>query len=194
MNPAQTSRTTASKVLYVVVCGAPPTSEVHEFVTAAQAQGWDVCVVATPEATKFVDLSQLEALTTHPVRTEYRSPGQQDPWPGPDAIAVVPATFNTINKWAQGIADTLAVGMLCEHMGRGIPIMAVPCLKDDLAKHPAFPSNMRVLERCGVRFLYEPEKYAAPTIPPWNEILTELAGIQPGSSMATRGRMSESQS
>jgi hypothetical protein len=35
-------------VLYVVVCAAPPASEVHELVKLAQAAGWEVCVIATP--------------------------------------------------------------------------------------------------------------------------------------------------
>ncbi len=175
MNSTHTNQMTLAKVLYVVVCAAPPAAAIHEFVSAAQAEGWEVCAVVTHEATKFVDVSQLEALTTHPIRIDYRAPGEKDPWPGPDAIAVVPATFNTINKWAQGIADTLAVGLLCEHMGRGIPIVAVPCLKDDLARHPAFAMSMRVLKTCGIRFLYEPEKYLAPAIAPWSAILEEVS-------------------
>jgi Flavoprotein len=36
----------------------------------------------------------------------------------PDAIIVAPATFNTINKWAVGISDTLALGLLTEAIGR----------------------------------------------------------------------------
>jgi flavoprotein len=34
---------------------------------------------------------------------------------------VAPATFNTINKWAQGISDTLALGLLNEATGLGLP-------------------------------------------------------------------------
>jgi hypothetical protein len=37
------------------------------------------------------------------------------PLPPADAIAVAPATYNTINKWAAGISDTLALGILCEY-------------------------------------------------------------------------------
>lgn len=39
--------------------------------------------------------------------------------PPADAIAVASATFNTINKWAAGISDTLALGILCEAYGFG---------------------------------------------------------------------------
>jgi phosphopantothenoylcysteine decarboxylase len=39
----------------VVVCAAPPASEVHELVKLAQAAGWEVCVIATPEAMHWID-------------------------------------------------------------------------------------------------------------------------------------------
>lgn len=39
----------------MVVCAAPPASEVHELVKLAQAAGWEVCVIATPEAMHWID-------------------------------------------------------------------------------------------------------------------------------------------
>ena len=41
-----------------------------------------------------------------------RSPTTRTCCPPPTALLVGPATFNTINKWAAGIADTLALGLL----------------------------------------------------------------------------------
>jgi hypothetical protein len=161
-------------ILYLVVCGAPPATHVDEFISLAQQAGWDIGIIATPAATTFLDMRALEAQTGSAVRVEYRMPGESDPFPEPNAIVVAPATFNTLNKWALGIADTLAVGILCEHMGRGVPIVAVPCLKQELARHPAFPKSKNLLTKCGVRFLYEPNRYTSPTIVPWEGILREL--------------------
>src|SRR5262249_54235994 len=127
-----------------------------------------------PESSKFLDVEGLSALTHHPVRVQYQMPGQQDALPGPDAIAVIPATFNTINKWALGIADTLADGLVSEHMGRGIPSVGVPYLKNELARPPAFPKSVRMLKRCGVRVLYEPKRYPSPQLMPWERVLSEL--------------------
>ena len=58
--------------------------------------------------------------------------------PAADAVVVAPATFNTVNKWAAGITDTFAAGLLCELTGLGVPIVAVPLVKDALARHVAF--------------------------------------------------------
>jgi flavoprotein len=46
--------------------------------------------------------------------------------PPPDAIVVAPATFNTINKWAAGISDTLVLGLLTEAIGKRLPVVALP--------------------------------------------------------------------
>jgi Flavoprotein len=100
------------RVLYVVVCAAPPASDVHELVKLAQAVGWRVCVIATPEAMHWIDPAMLAELTGYDVRSEYRSSGETKSLPEADAIAVAPATFNTVNKFRAGIADNMAVGVL----------------------------------------------------------------------------------
>lgn len=100
-------------------------------------------------------------------------PGENDSFSEADAIMVAPARFNTLNKWVLGIADTLAVGILCEYFGRDVPIVA-PCLKQDLARHPAFPKS-RSLTRGSVSFLYEPNTFVSPKIVLWENMLHEIA-------------------
>jgi hypothetical protein len=36
-----------------------------------------------------------------------------------------PVTFNTLNKWALGISDTLVLGLLTEAVGLGLPLRAL---------------------------------------------------------------------
>jgi phosphopantothenoylcysteine synthetase/decarboxylase len=104
----------------------------------------------------------------------YQHPQEQDSLPKADAIVVVPATFNSINKWAAGITDTLATGILCEAMGYSVPIVAVPYLKQQLAQHPIFKKNLALLRECGIHSLYEPAQYPSPEIVPWPMILDTL--------------------
>ncbi len=164
-----------ASVLYLIVCAAPPAQKIHEFVVPAKYMGWDVCIIATPQATSFLDITQLTTLTGHSVRSNYKLPGEVDALPKANALLVLPATFNTINKWAGGIADTLAVSILCEALGRGTtPIIAVPCLKMDLVRHPIFPKNIAFLKEYGVTILHEPERYPSPLIVPQEVILEEL--------------------
>jgi len=113
-------------VLYLIVCGAPPARDAPRLVELAQGEGWEVCVIATPSGRGFIDAAALEAASGHPVRSEYKQPEDDDVLPPPDAIVVAPATFNTINKWAAGISDTLALGLLTEGIGKRLPIVALP--------------------------------------------------------------------
>ena len=129
----------ARPVLYVIACGGRPAADLPGFITWAQARGWDTCVIGTPAGMKFLDAPRLAELTGHPVRDDYKRPEDPDvlPFP-PEGFVVAPATFNTINKWAAGISDTLALGLLNEGLASGARMLAVPNPNTTLAKHPAF--------------------------------------------------------
>lgn len=164
------------RVLYNIACAASSTALVPKFVQEAQAQGWDVCIVTTPQGTKFIDIPFLEKFTGHPIRSEYKRPEEPDVLPRADALVVFPATFNTINKWALGIADTLAVGLLCEYTGLKMPIVAVPCfhIGGGLDGHPAFFKSLDLLRTYGVHIIYEPENYPYKNQVPPSIILDRL--------------------
>ncbi|MFC9222785.1 flavoprotein [Streptomyces hygroscopicus] len=145
--------------LYVVVCAAGIADDVGKLITAAQERDWNVGVVATPQGLGFIDAQAVEAQTGYPIRSGWRSPGDPRPLPPPDAIAVAPATFNTINKWAAGISDTLAVGILCEAYGLGVLTVALPYLNAAQAAHPAYQQSLERLRGMGVLVAdYEPHQ------------------------------------
>ncbi|MEU3337847.1 flavoprotein [Streptomyces sp. NPDC002144] len=139
--------------LYVVVCAAGIAADVGRLITAAQERDWEVGVIATPVAMNgFFDTAAVEARTGRPIRSAWRNPGDPRPFPPPDAVVVAPATFNTVNKWAAGLADTLAVATLCESYGLGVPVAVLPCVADSLAAHPAYRDSLIRLRAMGVRF------------------------------------------
>jgi hypothetical protein len=152
------------KVLYVIACGAPPARDVSRLIDAAQTSAWDTCLLATPAANKFLDIPALVRQTGHPVRSDYKDPSDPDSLPAPDAVVVAPATVNTINKWAAGICDTLALGILVEGIGKRLPIVAMPFTNYAQAAHPAFEENIKKLRSWGVHVLYGPDVY--PLHPP----------------------------
>lgn len=148
-------------VLYLIGCAAPSCRGLPGMVEWAQGRGWDVCVILTPKATEFADVDLLADLTGHPVRSDYKRPGDPDvhPWP-PAAFVVAPATFNTINKWTAGISDTLALGLLNEGLGLGVPIIAGPTPNAPLARHPAFIESVGRLRSWGVTVLHDAGRYS----------------------------------
>ncbi|MGK5551912.1 flavoprotein [Actinomadura kijaniata] len=170
-----------AKVLYVVACGASAAAELVTFVKLAQAAGWHVRVIATPAGARFLDVDRLAALTGGPVRTDFRQPHEtSNGLPPADAVVAAPVTFNTVNKWALGITDTVAVGMLCELVGMGTPVLAVPQVKAELANHVAFRANLEVLRSMGVHVLFDPDAPPHARMPGWEEILSELDGVLGG--------------
>lgn len=136
--------------LYVVVCAAGVAGDVGKLITHAQERHWDVGAIATPQGLGFLDAEAIQSQTGYPIRSAWRTPGETRPLPPADAIAVAPATFNTINKWAAGISDTLALGILCEAYGMGIPTVALPYLNAAQAAHPAYQRSLRQLREMGV--------------------------------------------
>lgn len=166
------------KILYMIVCAAGLASQVQELVVLAQNVGWDVFIIPTPFAMSFLDVTLLTSLTGRAVRSDYRSPGTAETFPPCDALVVVPATFNTVNKFALGIADTRALTILCENLGRDRPILVVPCVNQNhMARHPAFLQNLAVLESWGVHVLYDVEKYPPRNEVPWVVVFDELRKI-----------------
>ena len=141
------------RVLYLVVCAAPPAQAVSEPIALLQAKGWTVCVIATPRAAGWIDVAALAKQTGHPVRDEYQGPDDSESLPRADAIAVAPATFNTVNKWVAGISDTFALGLLNEAIGLRLPIVVAPYAKSSLAAHPAYAKSLRTLSEWDVTVL-----------------------------------------
>ncbi|GII83906.1 hypothetical protein Ssi03_18960 [Sphaerisporangium siamense] len=148
----------------------------------AQGDGWTVQMVATPSALDFIDVPALERQTGRPVKSRYRTPNEPKP-PRADAIIVAPATYNTVNKFAQGIADTYALGLLAEAPGLGIPVVVMALVNSALAQRAPFRRSVEELRAEGVHVILGPEESPTangPTAPyPWHLALAALRTTDP---------------
>ncbi|MBY8889308.1 flavoprotein [Streptomyces sp. PTM05] len=178
-----------TRTLYLISCAAPPVERLPVAICAAQKAGWDVCVILTPAAYRWAtedfegEIEALEKLTGHPVRWQYKLPSQPDLLPPPDAILVAPLTNNTLAKWATAISDTLALGLITEGIGLGIPIVALPHFNRAQAAHPVVARHVAVLREAGVTVLlgdggfvpHEP-KHGNLDAYPWQAAIDALPG------------------
>ncbi|MEV0279001.1 flavoprotein [Streptomyces sp. NPDC050610] len=175
-----------TRVLYLLGSAAPPVLNVADAIRQAQGQGWDVCLGLTPTAACWLkdQVPDLAELTGHPVRSEYKVPGEPDVWPAARVALVAPATFNTINQWALGLTNHFVVGFVAEAIGKGIPLATMPCVNSAYAQHPQFDRSVDTLRGAGVSVLYgeggfipnEPGK-ARPESFPWGLALSEAARL-----------------
>ncbi len=75
----------------------------------------------------------------------------------PDAIIVAQATFNLLNQWALGIADSYALAVLAEQTGMAIPTVVLPAVSAPLASRPQFArGRWKALRAEGVSVLLGP--------------------------------------
>ncbi|MFF3998490.1 flavoprotein [Streptomyces cyaneofuscatus] len=180
-----------TRVLYLIACAAGPTEHVDEGVRLAQARGWDVCLILTPSAARWWEprVAELEELTGHRVRSQYKLPGEKDALPKADAMLVAPLSCTSLNKWGNGIADTVALGLVSEGVHLGVPVLAMPYFNRAQGAQPAVARSIEDLRAQGVVYLdgpggYEshPPKQGNSAAFPWSRALdaTEaVAGVRP---------------
>jgi hypothetical protein len=111
-----------------------------------------------PRALDFFDQAVIEKATGSPVRSQYSKPGAPRSQI-PDAIIVALASYNTINKWALGISDTYALGVLAETTGLDVPIVVLPFVNSTLVGRESFRRSAE-----GVRILPGPRRIPAPKV------------------------------
>ncbi|MCF2528273.1 flavoprotein [Yinghuangia soli] len=145
-------------VLYVVGSAGAPIFGIGGFLAKAKAAGWDTCLLLTPIAADWLsaELPTLAEATGRPVRVADRRPGEPRPFPDPDAVLAAPLTFKSLNKWALGLSDSVAIGTLNAALGARVPTVAAPCFSPDLAAHPQTAKSLDVLRACGVRLAEGP--------------------------------------
>jgi phosphopantothenoylcysteine decarboxylase / phosphopantothenate---cysteine ligase len=118
--------------------------------------GHRVRTVATESALRFVGPATLEGLTGERVLTGLFEPGaalehiQMTRWA--DAVVVCPATANTLNRFAAGLADDLVGALFLAH-DRSKPFLVAPAMNPAMWLHPATRQSVAKLEEWGVNFI-----------------------------------------
>ncbi|MGN9778694.1 flavoprotein [Micromonospora sp. H33] len=182
--------------LQIVVCAAGPASDVTQLINTATQQSWTTAVAATPSSLDFIDAEAIERLTGHPVRSTYRSsPGTRRSLPTANALIIAPATYNSLNKIAFGIADNYAMTTVAELIGRQVPTVVVPFVNAALATRAPFQRAVANLRDERVRVILGTDDGWEPHPPgsgnsrqrafPWAaafEAATRMAGDVPASS------------
>ena len=118
--------------------------------------GCNVKVVASESALKFIGTATLEGLSGNPVYTDSFAPAQVmshihlAQWA--DVTIVAPATANTINKFANGISDSLLTSLFLAH-DWSKPYLIAPAMNSKMYSHPATQLSLSKLKSWGVTIL-----------------------------------------
>jgi len=176
--------------LQIIVCGAGPAADVVKLISIAHAKGWTAAVTATTAAQNLIDAELIHEVSGHPVRTGYQAASASGRvLPSVDALIIAPATFNTVNKLALGIADTYVLTAAAELIGRGAPTVVVPFVNSALANRVPFRRSVDLLRGEGIVVILGTEWNWQPHLPgtgsqtravfPWDAAFAFVAKCEP---------------
>ena len=140
------------KNLLLGVSGGIAVYKACELTSLATKAGWDVRVVMSDNATRFVGPVTFAGLTGNPVLTStFDDAMAHIDWPKWATVAcVAPATANSLAKLASGIADDVLSTTLLA-LRRGTPCVLGPAMNTEMWCNPAVQRN--------VAWLVEQERY-----------------------------------
>lgn len=114
--------------------------------------GYDVRVIMTENATKFVAPITFETMSGNKVITDVFDPRNDTPTEhielshAADLVLIAPATANTIAKLAHGIADNMLTTTL---LACTCPKLISPAMNTAMYENPATMENLEILEERG---------------------------------------------
>ncbi|MCQ2585707.1 MAG: flavoprotein [Treponema sp.] len=118
---------------------------------------YEVRVIATEDALKFVGEASFEGLSHNKLETSMF--GNDDPIPHihlaqnwADLIISYPASANTINRLACGLADDL-FGAVCLANNFEKPLLIAPAMNTNMFQHPAVQESLEKLKKWGATIL-----------------------------------------
>ncbi len=123
------------------------------------SRGYNVRVIMTEAAQKFVGVDSLHAITGNAVMTslweEHEASNMEHISLGDwaDGIVIAPATADCIAKFAAGFADSALHAVL---LASRAPVLVCPAMNVNMLEHPATQENIEILKKRGVTFV-DPE-------------------------------------
>jgi phosphopantothenoylcysteine decarboxylase/phosphopantothenate--cysteine ligase len=116
--------------------------------------GYDVTVVPTAAALRFVGAPTWAALSGKPVSTDVWTDVHQVPHvhlgQNADLVVVAPATADLMAKAAHGLADDLLTNTL---LTARCPVVLAPAMHTEMWQHPATVANVATLRLRGVHVI-----------------------------------------
>ena len=143
-----------------IVLGVTGSIAAHKAVDLASLltqQGFEVNVVMTADAQRFITPLPFKTLSRHPVVTDLYD--EEEGWKpahiqladAADLLLVAPATANLIAKMAHGLADD-ALTCIALALNPAAKILLAPAMNGKMWQHAATQQNVAALKARGAHF------------------------------------------
>ncbi|MEM6279054.1 MAG: flavoprotein [Verrucomicrobiota bacterium] len=168
------------RTIALCVTGGIAAVESVKLIRHLRREGGDVNVYATAEALKFVGRSALEWAAAKPVVVELS--GLAEHICTEDAVLIAPATINTVNAIAAGLADNAVTTLIASALGQKTPILIAATGHVSLWDNPVFQKNLSELPKTApnVRFLPPREEEGKAKLPELLDLVEETVAALSG--------------
>lgn len=129
-----------------------------------------VIAIPTPHAAAVIAARELADVEGAQLVDSYFAPAIR-PTPPPGIVLFAPCGFNSLNKLAHGIADSLALSVAAEAIGRRTPVIVAPSMNRPLLDHPAARRSTARLGEWGVVIVPPAEEGGVPRLAPTAALL-----------------------
>ncbi len=161
---------------YLLVSGAATAARAPDILRGLLALGLrQVLVLPTPNAARILAPNALAGIDGAQLVESYFDAAIR-PRPPRGIVLFAPCSFNSLNKLAHGITDTLPLAVAAEAIGRRTPVIVAPSLNQPLLDHPVAQAALRTLPTWGVHLVAMQDDGTGPRLAPTPHL---LAAIRP---------------
>jgi phosphopantothenoylcysteine synthetase/decarboxylase len=148
----------ATRNIVLGVTGSIAAYKAADLTSQLAKQGFDIRVVMTTDAQRFITPLAFKTLSRHPVVTDLYD--EEEGWKPThirladeaDLLLIAPATANVIAKMANGIADD-ALTCIALALNPRAKILLAPAMNGKMWLHPATQQNAATLKQRGAEFI-----------------------------------------
>jgi phosphopantothenoylcysteine synthetase/decarboxylase len=167
------------EIAYLILSGTTTASRCPEITRGLLALGFpSVIVIPTPNAARVIASRELADIPGARVVESYFDLAIR-PRPPRGVVLFAPCSFNSLNKLAHGIADTLALSVAAEAIGRRTPVIVAPSLNQPLLEHPAAQASLKTLPGWGVVVVPPVDDGNGPRLAPTETLLDAVRAHVP---------------
>ena len=171
MSPGSAAGGESFNVAYLVLSGTTTAARCPEILGGLVGLGFStVIAIPTPNAWRVIAPRDLADVAGVRVVESYFDLAIR-PRPPRGVVLFAPCSFNSLNKLAHGIADSLALSVVAEAIGRRTPVIVAPSLNQPLLEHPQAQASLRTLPGWGVAIVPPVDTGEGPRLAPTAQLL-----------------------
>ena len=153
-------------VAYLVLSGTSTAARCPEILHGLVGLGFSTIIaLPTPNAARVVTPRELADVEGVQVVQSYFDLAIR-PRPPRGVVLFAPCSFNSLNKLAHGVADSLALSVVAEAIGRATPVIVGPSLNAPLLNHPEARASLKKLPSWGVTIVPPVDEGEGPRLAP----------------------------